>query len=85
MDFDIQYFAGLTLGHDFEWAATHLTVGRKPLFGDTGIDLNLERFPAKRALDTYRNFHRAYLYHKNPATRSWDKGIRKFDRFARLN
>ena len=46
-----QNFAGLALGHDFEWPAADLAISREPLRRDARIDRKLERLAAEGAMD----------------------------------
>jgi hypothetical protein len=54
---DAQDFAGFTFGNDFEWPATDLAIGRKPLGGNTGVEHDFEALAAKWAMDGFGCFH----------------------------
>ena len=55
--FQPQDFTRLTFHRDFERPTAHFTIRREPLLRDAGIDGELERLPAERALDSGGSFH----------------------------
>jgi hypothetical protein len=52
-----QNFARLAFNKHFERPAAYLAVRREPLARHTGVHDQVERLPAKRALDFSGNFH----------------------------
>ena len=48
----------IALGEDFKRTAADLAVGGKPLLGNGGVDRQLHRLPAIRALDAFTLLHR---------------------------
>ncbi len=53
------YFASFALGLDLEGTATNFTIRREPLPAETGVNDDLKRLAAERALDVHKLFHAA--------------------------
>lgn len=55
---DAENFTDLTFSHDFKRAATDLTIGSKPVLGNTGIQDYGRGLSAKGARDGFSCFHK---------------------------
>jgi len=57
LDFQADYFAGLTLREDLKWATADLTIGGESLLGDGCFDHQFHALTAVRALDFFTFLH----------------------------
>ena len=57
MDFQADYFAGLTLREDLKRATANLAIGGEPLLRDAGVYYQFHALTAVRALDFFTFLH----------------------------
>jgi hypothetical protein len=57
LDFQADYFAGLTLREDLKRATANLAIGGEPLLGDGCVDYQFHALTAVRALDFFTFLH----------------------------
>jgi hypothetical protein len=57
LDFQADYFAGLTLREDLKRATANLAIGGEPLLGDGCVDHQFHALTAVRALDFFTFLH----------------------------
>ena len=74
MHVQVQNLPGLTLDAYLNRPAAYLAIGGEALLGNTGVNQDLERLPAERALNGFVGFHESIF------GREWRHGNHPFER-----